>query len=173
MPIICTERELATRTNKIRNLLNSIGNGRIAAARIPTGDKHSVILSAYSGSLLKLTHTDMRFKTTSDGHKGCYYEVWVLNQSNWALKCAYLQILENDKEILSLHCDPLEPKTSKSYKYKCGPHIHIKHPSDEKISNAHISLNLSNFENVVSSLENFDSTFAMAIKMVQEEFLAA
>jgi hypothetical protein len=101
-----------------------------------------------------------------------HYEIWVrVNNQTFTLKNAYLQILFGESEILSLHCDPLEPHISTVYKYKCGPHIHVKHPTNESISNAHIALNLSNFDDVTKSLQSFEKAFKAAITMIKDEFI--
>lgn len=175
MPIIVEENALKGRLNEVRKLLSPMSKS--VNAQRDKFNTNEFILGAVSQNMSSSGPTkDWRFKTKTDGFYANYTEKWIRLQgaSEWNLVYSYLTLyngpLVSGKEVLALHCDPNEPKNSKFYKYKCGPHMHIHH-TDDIVKSAHIALNLSNYEIVVNDILQLNKAFADAISMVASEFL--
>lgn len=52
-------------------------------------------------------------------------------------------------------------------------HLHIKHPKNESISNAHIGLNINDYHIVSKGIKDFDDNLKKQIKMINSEFIIA
>lgn len=177
MSIVCTEREIVSRPNQIGRLLLPLVDRKIAAKR-DENQTTSFIFGAFDGtSPTTSRYKDWRFKTLDPVFKANYFEIWnKVANDKFILHLAYLTIFkgtrEDEEEVLSLHCDPVELKSSKIHKYKSGPHIHVKHSANEKFSKAHISLNMGELEKVLNSLPEMEIAFKNAIFMIRDEFIS-
>jgi len=173
MPISLSERELKHRPLGIREMLEPIGGSSIAAHR-DILYVHSVTFGVLNGSRTTSAIRDWRFKTKDHNVKANYIERWAILKDKYSLSIAYLTIHDgrsnDEKELFSLHCDPMEPKDSKYYLYKSGPHIHVKTGND-KVSQGHIALNLFNLGDVVSSYISLNNALKSAIKMIAHELI--
>jgi hypothetical protein len=159
---------LPKRENKIRKMLSLI-NPKIAIGKKLQPD--GVKMYAKDS-----THTDdtSLFKTKNEYIKGSYFEIWKRsNQKLWILQKLYFKIEMKESfnrysEILNLHIDLDIVEDS----YKKYPHIHIKHPKIECISNAHIPLNLNDLCEVSSSMEKFDTNLSQILTAIEKEFIS-
>ncbi|MFT4072816.1 MAG: hypothetical protein QM654_12945 [Dysgonamonadaceae bacterium] len=168
MAILIDERKLSNRLNSIRKNLQFLNNG-IAGARL-NQNKKSVIIFVKVGSTNDYTEL---FKTTNDKIKANYFEVWQYKSlQELELTKLYFRIeqkvnLNDYQEILSFHID----LDTTDECYKKYPHIHVKHPKLECVSNAHISLNLNDYDATFKSLEALDNNISKVLKMINEEFI--
>lgn len=168
MAILIEERALSGRPNKVRKNLSFI-NPRISADRKMQQSKSVIIYAKDSVA------SDYRglFKTNNDHIKANYYEIWNLHSPNtWELQKLYFQIkmrkdINDYMEIMSFHID----LDIANECYKKYPHIHVKHPKYECISNAHISLNLNDYLEVTNSIEVFDKNILKVLGMIEQEFI--
>jgi hypothetical protein len=167
MAISIDEKRLSKRQNKIREMLFPI-NPQIAIGVKSQSD----CVKIYAKDS---THTDdtSLFKTKNEYIKGSYFEIWKrCNQKLWILQKLYFKIemkesVDSYSEILNLHIDLDIVEDS----YKKYPHIHIKHPKIECISNAHIPLNLNDFCEISSSMEKFDTNLSQILTAIEKEFI--
>jgi hypothetical protein len=158
--------------NPIRKLLKPLTKQLINATADATAEPGSIVIGV-KGPGIKSTNkaADWRFKTSNEIYSGNYTEIWVPDKGLFGLQSAYLSIFdENSREIIALHCDPRESKTSGLYKYKCGPHVHVSH-TIPKVKKAHIALNLSDFEKVVDDIVLLDSALGKGVQMLADEIL--
>ncbi|EGK02387.1 hypothetical protein [Dysgonomonas gadei] len=169
MAILIEEKALYGRTNQIRKILLSI-NSRIAAESKPQQNNSVIIYAKDSiGNDPKAL-----FKTSNQNIKAKYFEIWMRNSAKtWILQKLYFQLkmkkdINDYAEILAFHIDLDILEES----YKKYPHIHIKHPEFECISNAHISLNLNDYLEITSSIEKFDKNFSKILSMIEKEFIS-
>jgi len=173
MPILMVEKDIRSRMNNpIRKLLKPLTSQLVNATSDATAEPGSIVIGV-KGQGIKSSNksADWRFKIKNGIYSANYTEIWVADNTHFGLKSAYLSIFdENDKELIALHCDPREPKTSGFYKYKCGPHVHISH-STPKIKKAHIALNLSDFEKIIGDINLLDKALAKGIQMIADEFV--
>lgn len=173
MPILMIEKDIRSRMNNpIRKLLKPLTSQLVNATSDATAEPGSIVIGV-KGQGIKSSNksADWRFRIKNGIYSANYTEIWVSDNSFFGLKSAYLSIFdENDKELLALHCDPRESKSSSLYKYKCGPHVHISH-SIPRIKKAHIALNLSDFDKIVSDITLLDTALARGIQMIADEFV--
>jgi hypothetical protein len=173
MSILISSRELQSRPNSIRELLKPIAGHSIAAHR-DTTDPKSITYGVLNGSKTTNAVRDWRFKTKNNELRGNYVEKWSQINNGFTLLFSYLSILQgqrdHEKEIFALHCDPNESIHSKFYKYKSGPHMHII-TEDQRISNAHIALNIANHSEIIESYEKLQKAISDAIQMISSEFI--
>ncbi len=168
MTIIIEEKELSKRSNELRKNLIKI-NPNISIGR----ERKAACTTLYAKDQSAGNDSHFLVNTTNEHIKANYKEMWMLKDNiNWELRKIYLKIVKKESykdvnEILSFHLDLDEKKES----YKKYPHIHIKHPKLECISNAHISLNLNDFDEVTKDLESIDRNIIKIIKMIHSEFI--
>lgn len=172
MAIIISSRELQGRPNSIRQLLEPIAGKLISAHR--DSDTKSITYGVLNGSKTTNSIRDWRFKTKNEDIRGNYIEKWIPAGNDFSLIFSYLSILhgqqDKEREVFALHCDPSEPTHSRLFKYKSGPHIHVI-TEDQKISNAHIALNISNHKEVISSFSKLKVALNDAIQMISSEMI--
>lgn len=169
MAIIVDEKGLSARQTYIRKILSPI-NGQIAVAK--NTDVDSIRWYAKDPS----SSSDHRalIKTCNGSLKANYFEVWQRTAlKKWTLKNLYFRIeLKKDvntyTELLAFHIDMLDNSKNQ---YKKHPHIHIKHPQYESISNAHLAFNLNNLTEIASDLEKFNTNISHIMEMVKNEFI--
>lgn len=172
MSISINSTKFNSRTNEIRRLLLPLSkNCNSISARVATSQKGSIVLSVFSGtSPTSSNHKDWFFKTNNEYYKGSYFEVWLEQENCYILEKAYFKLMliedYNYIEILSLHIDP----SVKDNKYKSGPHIHVI-TSVDKISKAHLSLNLNDISLVLSSYDKFKEAYKNALNMINDEII--
>lgn len=170
MAILIDEKALSGRTNQIRKILLSI-NSRIAADRKSQQNNNSVII--YAKDSVVNDHKAL-FKTNNQDIKANYFEIWIRNTpKTWMLQKLYFQLkmkkdINDYAEVLAFHIDLDVLDES----YKKYPHIHIKHPELECISNAHISMNLNDYLEITNSIETFDKNFSKILCMIEKEFIS-
>jgi len=169
MPIIETEKNIQKRSQNIRKLLKPIVKNDIAA--YPQINNAEILYSAYEQSKTTSNYKDIRFRTKNPEYEGNYFERWVkVNTNKWKLTQAYLTIYFDNREVIALHCDPDISIKDPIYKYKSGPHIHVKH-SNTNISKAHIALNLSNIKAVTGNFDDFKNAISDAVIMIKDEII--
>lgn len=117
------------------------------------------------------------FPTIANDLRASYFEIWHDSKKGaWRLHCAYLTLVLIDKikiakqEYFCLHCDPYEPDDAAHAIYKQSPHVHIE-KAEFPLPRAHIPLSLGHTKDVLSSVENFDAIFKLAIQMIRDEIL--
>jgi hypothetical protein len=96
-------------------------------------------------------------------------------QESFFLERAYLHLFvrQNDlteKEIVALHCDPNESASSKHYRYKAGPHIHMT-TAESPLHHAHIALNSNELDAVLASVGGLTTALNVAVKMLDSQVL--
>jgi hypothetical protein len=134
------------------------------------------ILAAHDGTKLGASYRDWRFSLVLDGLRASYFELWspANRADHWALRQAYLhvyalnRISARDRELVALHCDPLEPLDPPTYKR--GPHVHVK-VSPEPLSHAHLSLVLGFEEQVLQNAQSFRAALIRSVRMVKTELI--
>ncbi len=138
-----------------------------------------VVLSAYLGLQPVDLEPDLwRFTTKIPHIRASYYERWLqtdFRQVDFYLERAYLHLyfrrdLNDEDEILALHCDPNEAQSERHFLYKAGPHIHMTTAMDP-LKHSHIALNNSNLAAVLSSVPNLTAALKVAIAMVDDQVL--
>jgi hypothetical protein len=91
-----------------------------------------VVFSAYLGPQPTDAEPDLwRFATKISRIRASYHERWLqtdFRQQAFYLERAYLHLylrsnLNDEREILALHCDPNEAQTERHFLYKVGPHV--------------------------------------------------
>ncbi|HEY0556722.1 MAG TPA: hypothetical protein VGG20_20870 [Thermoanaerobaculia bacterium] len=107
-----------------------------------------------------------------------YFEAWksVEDSGLWTLFQAYFSLYQtvrsahSEREILAIHCDPLEEARAPHALYKQGPHLHVK-LAEDPIPHAHFALNRGHLPDVLSSVGSISSAMEMALIMVREQVL--
>jgi len=172
MAITIDERNLSGRGNGfIRTILSPI-YPRIAVDRKSQID--SVVIFGKDSSTLN--HNEL-FKTNNENIKANYFEVWKKNNpKQWTLQKLHFRIemkegFNSYSEILNFHID--FAVVDDTNEYKKYPHIHIKHPKIECISNAHIPLNLNDISEISDSIEKFNDNVSKIIAAINDEFISA
>ena len=169
MAILINERKLSERQNKIRKNLFLI-NSKLAVDR-KQQQYNSIIIYAKDSTV---NDHKALFKTSNEDVKANYFEIWTLSDpKTWELQKLYFRIdvkkgFNDYAEILSFHVDLDIVEDC----YKKHPHLHIKHPHFECISNAHISLNLNDYLEITNSIELFDENLTKVIQMIEKEFIS-
>jgi hypothetical protein len=169
------QKEIVSRQNKIRKLLNPIS--RIKGGPVCTLKplQRKLILATHDGSPPLSDFTSWRFTTKHSAFRALYYEMWTGNGTNiFSLDKAYLHIYQmidyDEREYLLLHCDPDEPDIEKHALYKRGPHLHIS-VAEQPIPHSHIALCLSNLDSTLNSVDSLTTALELCIKMICEQFL--
>lgn len=169
MQICIDEASLAKRSNQVKKILSSINN-KIAGYKIMK-DHYTVLLIWKENSTIP--NEEAFFKTGNNKVKASYKELWKKFPDNkdWYLWKANLKLVNmvdhsSYPEILSFHND-LEKS---ELKYKNIPHMHIKHPKNECITNGHIALNLSDHDKI-NTIEAFDANLTRIFEMINCEFI--
>jgi hypothetical protein len=170
MAISIEESKLSERQNKhIRRILLPI-NSNIATDR-------KMLLDCVKIYAKDSSSTDDTIPFKIDNNKlikAHYFEIWKRSLPKlWTLQKLYFKIELKESynkysELLNFHIDLDISDDS----YKKYPHIHIKHPKLESISNAHIALNLNDFENIANSIEKFNENTLKIFKMIEKEFIS-
>jgi hypothetical protein len=142
-------------------------------------DRRVVISAALSATDSADPNPDQwRFATRIPGIRASYHEVWLptdFRQGDFYLDRAYLSLYirrdeRTEEEILALHCDPNEPASSKHYRYKVGPHIHMTTVEDP-LPHTHLALNAANFDAILRSAEELTKSLSVAVAMVNDQVL--
>lgn len=169
MQVIVTEEQLVKRVNKIRNLLSVINKNLFTYRLFPDKNVTNFILKDSS----TISNDYPYFKTSNDNLKASYQEIWKKNmvKDEWSLLKANFGLMVavgfNDyKELMAFHNDFVTNKLI----YKNIPHIHVKHPKQESVSNAHIALNLTDHEKI-NSMSDFDDNLKRVFTMINNEFI--
>ena len=179
--IIEKEESLQARPKSIKQMLKSVvANQKMQAKRVPAGNDK--IIFCFTDS--KITDLGQfaseniheRFKTINAVFIASYFEIWDRkDRKNFCLNKMYFHLynVEEDresKEYILLHTDPNDDDKTHG-DYKRSPHLHIKNTSDDKIGHAHFSLNNTDYEKVMSSIEELDKCFTEHIKMLANQIL--
>lgn len=170
---------LQRRLQGVRSLLAPLLSNDVATGAFYR-PRATRIIGSYSGP--KPNNEDFRnwrFRTTARMIRGMYFEQWDAvdeTQDNWFLKKAYLSLfsfgsLGNEKELVSLHCDPNEANTEPHWLYKRGPHLHVK-AAEEPIPHAHIALNLFELDAILTSSDNLLTAFGQSLEMLSDQILS-
>jgi hypothetical protein len=107
-----------------------------------------------------------------------YFELWRLTTPDQAcLDKAYLSLfrsvrehIDQEQELMALHCDPNEPDHAEHAVYKQGPHLHLC-TSEIPGRHAHIALNRCHLDEVLRSAGTFTEAFRLALVMIREQVL--
>jgi hypothetical protein len=171
--------KLDKRCLEIARLLGPItpkGQGLLCRKRLLN---RQVVLSAYFGPQPTDADPDQwRFPTRIPLIRASYYERWLQTdflQQAFYLERAYLHLyrrsdLNEESEIFALHCDPNEVQSERHYRYKAGPHVHMRTAQDP-LRHSHVALNNSNLAEVLSSVPNLTIALKSAIAMVDDQVL--
>ncbi len=137
------------------------------------------MLSAYLGTEPSDPNPEQwRFPTRVPHIRASYHERWVptdFRQEKFFLERAYLHLfIRRDEriedEILALHCDPNEPASSRHYRYKAGPHVHMS-TAEDPLHHTHIALNAGNLDDVLKSVTELTSALTIAVAMIDDQVL--
>lgn len=171
-------KDLQSRGEKIRELLNPLVRHPSAPAWKLIATPPSYIIGVHDGSPVQPHYRDWRFATFINDYRGMYFELWKrLDSFKYNLETACLSIYQTidshtqeEREFLSLHCDPTVSNDAPHAIYKRGPHLHIK-TADDPIPRAHIALNRCHLDDILSSIQFLSEAIGHAIKMLKEEIL--
>jgi hypothetical protein len=169
MAIKISEKVLSKRTQSIRKIFLTVSKEICIGTT-----KHNYKIEYYAKDSSSIPPGELFFKTNNPNVKVSYKEIWTMEPKNdWTLIKSYLKVVQKINhneypEIISLHLDLDEKEKNK---YKCMPHLHVKHPKNESISNAHIGLNINDYETVTNSIEEFDKNLKLQIEMINDEFI--
>ena len=118
------------------------------------------------------------FQTYSKNIRAKYFEIWnKFERDDYYLSKAYFHLYRNDDEYLKdrmdgeyilLHCDPND--NDKHGDYKRSPHLHFE-SAGFPINKAHIALNLSNLDCILSSITDLNNAMRTAIMMLNKQIL--
>jgi hypothetical protein len=170
---------ISARIRQLARLLNPLAPPSRRLAFYPRYLKREVVLIAYIGEQPTSPDPDeWRFPTRISNIRATYYERWIPTderQKAFYLERAYLHLYRRDDagveaQIMALHCDPNEPESSKHFKYKAGPHIHVS-MAEHPVRRAHLALNNANLATVLSSITELTSALRSAVTMVDDEVL--
>ncbi|MDB5050530.1 MAG: hypothetical protein JWO30_3601 [Fibrobacteres bacterium] len=149
----------------------------VAVEQSPNGQVY--ILGSHDGMKINATYRDWRFSTIHRNLKAMYFEIWqptTAQRMEWELHQAYFSLYHLDRnkrkerEVLSIHCDPLEKLSATHYEYKRGPHLHVSF-SPSPLPEAHFGLNQYELTEVLSNISNLDRALAQSIRMVRDQVL--
>lgn len=170
MAIRISERELTKRNQSIRQLFLDVCKDVNVTDKRQNHQVNYVVKDRSS-----TTTGEIFFGTSNQNVKASYQEIWINSTGNdWTLSKSKLKVVHKEnynefKEILSLHMDLDEIQNE----YKKMSHLHIKHPKNESISNAHIGLNINDYHLVSNGIKDFDNNLKKQIKMINSEFILA
>lgn len=176
MSIVISRKNLSNRGKQGQNLLKPISKSSTGPAYKQAGEgKDTKIFGFFDGSFApEIPYRDWKFRTVVNRIYGMYFERWIPYEvgkdDNWQLDRAYLSLYElmnpvDSKELICLHCDPMD-----EHHYKRVPHIHVK-ASEEPIPHAHIALELYNNPNLLKSSDDLFAYFSKAIGLLKSEIL--
>jgi len=179
------EIDLATlfkRSDNVKRMLRPLVNKRAVLVveiveRVPF-----ITLAVRTGGKVLHHYTAWRFNTYVNGISAAYYERWEpidATRKRYCFQRGYLHLFQKvgtdqeatEKKLLLLHCDPNEPKERPHARYKQGPHLHVS-AAGPPLAEAHIALNYSHLDEVLSSFDNLSVAWDNSIKLVNEEVLA-
>lgn len=173
MPIEILKSDIPKQTLRIQKILKPLSDKKYSIkARLAKDKRGTIAFAAYSGNEASLSSffRSWNFKVSNTDFLCSYFERWSDTSSPLTLINAYFTLYENSdnsqKEVMSLHIDPLEKKIV----YKAGPHIHIK-SENYSISKAHIPVFLHHYNNIINSYSNFISAYSNAIMMISKEII--
>lgn len=169
MEILIDEAKLGSRKNRLRTNLLFL-NKKIFVGRTMSNSNNTTNLfikdNSYQGN-----NPENLFKTKNENIIARYNEIWGKISSNiWRLegikfRIDYKKTHSEHLEIASFHIE------NSTETYKKYPHIHVKHPKIEAVSNAHIALNLNDYISVTKSIEALDDNIKNILTMINEEFI--
>ena len=175
-------QDLKSRGLQVAQILNPLvesENGPKWDFRSKTSQVTIIAHGGKSSRLYRSRVKDSKFQTACRDCVAGYMEVWRRSSEDdriYLLALAYLDISvrnENTKgfdEIICLHADPDANEDDESYLYKRGPHIHVSAATDP-IPKSHIALELSNNDQILTSLDYFNTVFARSVTMIRDEIL--
>jgi hypothetical protein len=107
-----------------------------------------------------------------------YFEIWRSEKGGalFTLERAYLHLDApypdgtGDEEVLALHCDPAIDRSTPSFTYKRGPHLHVS-GNKRDISKAHIALCLNDLQKTCSDVNAFSAALTLIAGMINDELL--
>ncbi|MBI4284184.1 MAG: hypothetical protein HY663_06925 [Chloroflexi bacterium] len=177
MPLVkLTEDEVASRGSNISSIL-------VPLSRIPSGpawgrrggSNGEIIIGMHEGSPSKSDFRDWRFATPTPKFWANYYEIWSLvdeKRRQFCLEKAYLTIYKDEKEFLSLHCDPngIGVEATERAIYQNGPHLHVK-CAESPIPKAHLALTGVHLDKTLADAATLTKTLEWGIQMIRDEVL--
>ena len=119
-------------------------------------------------------------RTRIDGVLLNYYEAWarIAASGKFGIEKSYLHIdviypeqQTDTREMLAVHFDPRIPKTTPSFNYMRGPHLHASGWQKTNLSKRHISLCLQTIDQICTDIDQFADAFERAIQMIDDELL--
>ena len=179
MPVrLATEDAVAQRIIAIRRLLKSLvrpGTTLTVERSKATG---AVLLYVHDGLLRGSTHGDSYFRSVNARYQCQYHELWHAGKGGeWNLVQSYLTVfrrgntrLEDPRQLLCLHVDPLEPESERHWKLKRCPHLHVL-TSEDPLPHMHIALEQSRLKETLRSIESLSQKLEQAVKMVRHQLV--
>lgn len=176
--VVTTSKELASRGQKIQQMLRPISQRRTGPAWKGRSDRSDYVIGAHDGLVTSQDHRDWRFATFKRDFLAGYFEWWrqPTHEDLWYLHQAYLhlyrinRVVGAEADYLCLHCDPDELKGSKHFDYKRGPHMHVM-VAEAPIPHAHIALHCGRVDDVLVSVEVLTAALGSAIAMIKDQIL--
>jgi len=172
--------QLHNRVNFVRDLLTPLREQNLPVACCISRHqfRSCKVIAAHDGLPNNINFSEMYFKTFAADISGQYYELWkpIDQQEKLRLDRAYLNIFIVNRnthkydKLIAIHCDPYEENNELSCLYKRGPHLHVQ-KAEHPIPKCHFPLNLTDLDNVLSSINNITEALKNAIKIVQDEVL--
>lgn len=150
---------------------------RIEVRRLGAGSTYTVgVLPKGTSPASVIAADQLRVPSRVPGVFFNYYEVWEPRErgAEFALERSYLHVYHKvsrdtpDKQLLSLHCDPLLDTQVPEHRYKKGPHLHVG-GAVPNIDRAHLSLCVSDPDHGGADIARLSETLSEAIKMIGVE----
>jgi hypothetical protein len=179
MRCVLEERLLALRAKEIVRTLKPLLPTHLTLACRPRRYNELMVLAPYSGPEPSGSGLEgHKFATKLGKIRAAYHERWQptdFQRTSFALERAYLHLYlrddqRNESEIVALHCDPNERKAGRHYRYKAGPHIHMKTAGDP-LAHSHIGLHPGEVESILSSADALTKALATGIEMLADQVL--
>ena len=179
MNCVLDEAALRKRANAMTSLLKPLLPPQQRLSCYPRYESPSIVLTpSFTG--LQAEAGGVTFPTRKPKIRASYREVWIpdpRDRRKFGLDRAYLHVFLRDesnqeKELVLLHCDPNEPTVAPHYRYKAGPHLHLQ-TAEQPIPHSHIGLNMTDFPQVIASIDQLSKAIASAIVMISEQILDA
>lgn len=179
MRCVLDEDKILGRAQEVARLLRRIAPPAQRIACRPRWLDRHIVLCAYVGAEPTDPNPDeWRFPTRIPEVRACYYERWLptdFRRIKLYLDQAYLHLFvrgdhRSEKQILALHCDPNEAESSRHFRYKAGPHVHMSTAQDP-LHRAHIALNIDNLDEILRSVPKVTTAFDAALTMVNDQVL--
>lgn len=172
---------LNNRTVNIQQLLSPLRkNLPIVACSICLRQSHGCkVVAAHDGAKNFEHYDQWQFKTFARDIKCQYYEFWkpFNGHKTLCLNRAYLNLLQKNMatkeyvKLMSIHCDPYEEGAEPQSSYKQGPHLHVQ-KAEQPIPKCHFPLNLTELENILSSIDNITVALKTSIEIICNELLS-